>query len=110
MDEVRFRLANRSMEITVTGKKVWLITDAGRGMGSISRGLRWRRAIAVVATGRNPDAVTKALDLLAARLDITNPADADAAVASRGIPRGAGSGPKCRRLPCGPVGLGQFRS
>jgi NAD(P)-dependent dehydrogenase (short-subunit alcohol dehydrogenase family) len=71
------------MEITVTGKKVWLITGAGRGIGVYIAKAALAAGNAVVATGRNAEAVTKALgdheDLLAARLDITNRADAEAA-------------------------------
>jgi NAD(P)-dependent dehydrogenase (short-subunit alcohol dehydrogenase family) len=58
-----------------TDKKVWLVTGAGRGMGVDN---------AVVATGRNTDAVAEAVgeaeDLLVVKLDITSPADAQAAV------------------------------
>jgi NAD(P)-dependent dehydrogenase (short-subunit alcohol dehydrogenase family) len=86
MDAVRFRLGNRSMEITMTGRKVWLITGAGRGLGVYIARAALAAGNAVVATGRNREAVTRALgdheDLLAARLDITNRADAEAAVAS----------------------------
>jgi NAD(P)-dependent dehydrogenase (short-subunit alcohol dehydrogenase family) len=65
-------------------KKVWFITGAGRGMGvDITRGAL-AAGHAVTATGRNPDAVSKAIgesdDLLAVKLDVTNPADAEAAV------------------------------
>jgi len=65
-------------------KKVWLITGAGRGMGvdiakaAIAAGCR------VIATGRNPERVNKVLgdhnNLLVVKLDITNAADAEAAV------------------------------
>jgi NAD(P)-dependent dehydrogenase (short-subunit alcohol dehydrogenase family) len=74
------------MEITVTGKKVWLITGAGRGMGVYIARAALAAGNAVVATGRNPEAVTKAVgnheDLLTARLNVTNSADAEAAVAA----------------------------
>lgn len=70
----------------MTNKNTWLITGAGRGMG-----LDFAKAVleaghAVVATGRNPDAVAKAVgkssDLLAVKLDVTSRADAEAAVQS----------------------------
>jgi NAD(P)-dependent dehydrogenase (short-subunit alcohol dehydrogenase family) len=65
-------------------KKVWLITGAGRGMGvDIARGAL-AAGDAVVATARKADSVTAALgehdDLLAVKLDVTDPADAEAAV------------------------------
>jgi NAD(P)-dependent dehydrogenase (short-subunit alcohol dehydrogenase family) len=65
-------------------KKVWLVTGAGRGMGvSIARAAL-AAGHAVVATGRNPEKMTKAVgeveDLLAVKLDVTDPADAQAAV------------------------------
>src|SRR5213075_815454 len=72
--------------------KVWLVTGAGRGMGvdivkaALAAGHR------VVATGRNPDAVAKAIDptvtgaksddLLPLKLDVTKPDEARAAVAA----------------------------
>jgi NAD(P)-dependent dehydrogenase (short-subunit alcohol dehydrogenase family) len=68
----------------MTDKKVWFITGAGRGMG-----VSFAKAVltvghAVVATGRNPDAVTKAIgesdNLLTVKLDVTSRADAKAAV------------------------------
>src|SRR4028118_1988371 len=65
-------------------KKVWFITGAGRGMGvDIAKGAL-AAGNAVVATGRNTDVVAKAVgeaeDLLVVKLDITSPADAQAAV------------------------------
>lgn len=74
-----------------TDSQVWFITGAGRGMGlhfvraALAAGHR------VVATGREPDAVRRALaeqeqaeqaeaDLLVTRLDVTEPAEASAAV------------------------------
>ena len=65
-------------------KKVWFITGSGRGMGvDIAKGAL-AAGNAVVATGRNTDAVAKAVgeaeDLLVVKLDITSPADAQAAV------------------------------
>ena len=68
----------------MTDKKVWFITGAGRGMGVDIAKAALAAGNAVVATGRNPDAVTQALgetdDLLAVKLDVTDPADAQAAV------------------------------
>src|SRR6266404_5218659 len=66
-----------------TGKNVWLITGAGRGMGVDFAKAALAAGHAVVATGRDPDAVTKAVgkseDLLVVKLDVTNRADAEAA-------------------------------
>ena len=67
-----------------TDKKVWLITGAGRGMGVEIAKAALAAGNAVVATGRNPDAVTKAVgeadDLLVVKLDVTSTQDAEAAV------------------------------
>jgi len=67
----------------MTEKKVWLITGAGRGMGAEIVRAALEAGHAVVATARNTDAVTAALgkddDLLAVKLDVTDPADAEAA-------------------------------
>jgi NAD(P)-dependent dehydrogenase (short-subunit alcohol dehydrogenase family) len=68
----------------MTDKKVWLVTGAGRGMGVDIAKAALAAGHAVVATARNTDTVTKALgqdeDLLAVKLDVTDPADAQAAV------------------------------
>jgi NAD(P)-dependent dehydrogenase (short-subunit alcohol dehydrogenase family) len=68
----------------MTDKKVWFITGAGRGMGVDIAKAALAAGHAVVATARNPDAVTAALgqadDLLVVKLDVTDPADAEAAV------------------------------
>jgi len=65
-------------------KNVWFITGAGRGMGVDIAKAALAAGNAVVATGRNTDAVSKAVgpadDLLVVKLDITSPADAEAAV------------------------------
>jgi NAD(P)-dependent dehydrogenase (short-subunit alcohol dehydrogenase family) len=65
-------------------KQVWLITGAGRGMGVDIAQAALAAGHAVVATGRNPEKVTQAIgaaeDLLAVQLDVTDPADAQAAV------------------------------
>jgi NAD(P)-dependent dehydrogenase (short-subunit alcohol dehydrogenase family) len=69
----------------MTDKKVWFITGAGRGMGVDIAKAALAAGNAVVATGRRPEAVEQALggaqdDLLVVKLDITSPADAQAAV------------------------------
>ncbi|MFK4296668.1 NAD(P)-dependent dehydrogenase (short-subunit alcohol dehydrogenase family) [Arthrobacter sp. GAS37] len=68
----------------MTGKKVWFITGAGRGMGTDIAKAALAAGHAVVATGRNPEKVTQAIgenkDLLAVKLDVTDPAAAEAAV------------------------------
>jgi NAD(P)-dependent dehydrogenase (short-subunit alcohol dehydrogenase family) len=64
-------------------KKVWLVTGAGRGMGTDIAKAALAAGNAVVATGRDPQRVTAAIgahdDLLAVKLDVTNPDDAQAA-------------------------------
>ena len=68
----------------MTDKKVWFITGAGRGMGVDIVKAALAAGDAVVATGRDPDAVAKALgeddDLLVVKVDVTDPRDAEAAV------------------------------
>src|SRR2546428_4053226 len=68
----------------MTNKKVWFITGAGRGMGFEFAKAALAAGDAVVATGRDPGAVTdavgKADDLLVVKLDVTSRTDADAAV------------------------------
>src|SRR3954454_10867570 len=70
----------------MTDKNVWLVTGAGRGMGIDIGKAALAAGQAVVATGRNTDAVARALgeaaDLLVVKLDVTRPADAVAAVAA----------------------------
>jgi NAD(P)-dependent dehydrogenase (short-subunit alcohol dehydrogenase family) len=65
-------------------KQVWLITGAGRGMGLDFAKAALAAGHSLVATGRDPEKVAKALgvsdDLLAERLDVTKPADAVSAV------------------------------
>jgi len=65
-------------------KKVWFITGAGRGMGVDFAKAALAAGDAVVATGRNTNAVAKAVgeadDLLVVRLDVTSRADAESAV------------------------------
>ena len=64
--------------------KVSFITGAGRGMGVDIAKAALAGGNTVVATGRDPSAVTEAIgeaeDLLAAKLDVTSSADAAAAV------------------------------
>jgi NAD(P)-dependent dehydrogenase (short-subunit alcohol dehydrogenase family) len=68
----------------MTDRKIWFITGAGRGMGIDIARAALAAGHAVVATGRDPDAVAGALgasdDLLVVKLDVTRPADAGAAV------------------------------
>jgi NAD(P)-dependent dehydrogenase (short-subunit alcohol dehydrogenase family) len=68
----------------MTGKRIWFITGAGRGMGVDFAKAALAAGNAVIATGRNPDAVAKAVgesdDLLVVELDVTRPRDAEAAV------------------------------
>ncbi|MGC6589791.1 SDR family NAD(P)-dependent oxidoreductase [Paenibacillus sp. Dod16] len=64
--------------------KVWVITGAGRGMGVDFVRAALAAGHKVVATGRNKEAVAKAIgdaeNLLVAKLDVTNPLDAERAV------------------------------
>jgi NAD(P)-dependent dehydrogenase (short-subunit alcohol dehydrogenase family) len=68
----------------MTDRKIWFIAAAGRGMGVDFAKAALAEGEAVVATGRNPDAVAEAVgeadDLLAVKLDVTRPEDAEAAV------------------------------
>jgi NAD(P)-dependent dehydrogenase (short-subunit alcohol dehydrogenase family) len=68
----------------MSDKKIWLVTGAGRGMGTDIARAALDAGHAVVATGRNPDRVTAALgahdDLLAVALDVTDPASVQTAV------------------------------
>jgi NAD(P)-dependent dehydrogenase (short-subunit alcohol dehydrogenase family) len=65
-------------------KKVWIVTGAGRGMGVHIARAALAEGHAVVATGRNAAAVTRALgsapDQLIVQLDVTRPSDAENAV------------------------------
>jgi NAD(P)-dependent dehydrogenase (short-subunit alcohol dehydrogenase family) len=67
----------------MTGKKVWFITGAGRGMGVYFAQAALAAGHAVVAAGRNNDAVAKAVgqmdNLLVTKLDVTDRAEAEAA-------------------------------
>lgn len=68
----------------MTAQRVWFITGAGRGMGIDIARQALAAGHSVVATGRNPEAVEKAVGaherLLPVALDITDPAAATAAV------------------------------
>ena len=68
----------------MTDTKIWLVTGAGRGMGTDIARAALDAGHAVVATGRNPDRVAEALgaheDLLTVALDVTDPASVQAAV------------------------------
>jgi NAD(P)-dependent dehydrogenase (short-subunit alcohol dehydrogenase family) len=68
----------------MTDKKVWFITGAGRGLGLDIAKSALAAGYAVVTTGRDPGKVAAAIgahaDLLAIKLDVTQPADARVAV------------------------------
>jgi NAD(P)-dependent dehydrogenase (short-subunit alcohol dehydrogenase family) len=68
----------------MTADRIWLVTGAGRGMGTDIARAALDAGHAVVATGRNPDRVAEALgahgDLLTVALDVTDPASIQAAV------------------------------
>src|SRR5512133_1246581 len=68
----------------MSDKKVWFITGAGRGMGLDIAKAALAAGHAVVASGRNADAVAKSVgeadDRLVVKLDVTSRADAEAAV------------------------------
>jgi NAD(P)-dependent dehydrogenase (short-subunit alcohol dehydrogenase family) len=65
-------------------KKTWFITGAGRGMGVDFAKAALAAGDVVVATGRDPDPVAKAVgdadELLVVKLDVTSTEDAEAAV------------------------------
>src|SRR6185369_4518521 len=68
----------------MTDKKVWFITGAGRGMGVDFAKAALAAGHSVVASGRNPEGVSRALGqpekLLTVKLDVTKPGDAEEAV------------------------------
>jgi len=68
----------------MTDKQVWLVTGAGRGMGTDIARAALAAGHAVVGTARHADSVTRALgehdDILAVALDVTDPSAATAAV------------------------------
>jgi NAD(P)-dependent dehydrogenase (short-subunit alcohol dehydrogenase family) len=67
----------------MTDRKTWFITGAGRGMGVDFAKAALAAGHNVVATGRDPDAVAKAVDdtdaLLVVKLDVTSAQDAETA-------------------------------
>jgi NAD(P)-dependent dehydrogenase (short-subunit alcohol dehydrogenase family) len=71
-------------ESDMTDNRTWFITGAGRGMGVEFAKAALAAGHNVVATGRNPDAVAKAVgeadNLLVAKVDVTSVQDAEAAV------------------------------
>ena len=68
----------------MSNKKIWFITGASRGMGVDFAKAALAAGNAVVASGRDSAAVSRALgqsnELLAVKLDVTSRADAEAAV------------------------------
>jgi NAD(P)-dependent dehydrogenase (short-subunit alcohol dehydrogenase family) len=78
------RHINREKFTHIRDKKVWLITGAGRGMGVDIARAALAAGDAVVATARKAESVTAALgehdDLLAVKLDVTDPTTAESAV------------------------------
>ena len=70
----------------MTDKTIWFVTGAGRGMGVDIVKAALAAGYAVVASGRNSDAVARAVgtakDLLVVKLDVTLPEDANAAVSA----------------------------
>jgi NAD(P)-dependent dehydrogenase (short-subunit alcohol dehydrogenase family) len=68
----------------MTNNKVWFITGAGRGMGVDIAKAALAAGYKVVATGRNPEKVSKVIgeneNLQVVKLDITSSTDAEAAV------------------------------
>lgn len=68
----------------MTDRKIWLITGAGRGLGVDIAKAALAAGHGVVATGRDPKKVEAAIgrhdDLLAVKLDVTRPEDAQAAI------------------------------
>ena len=67
----------------MAASKVWFVTGAGRGLGIDIAQQALAAGHFVVATGRNPNSVLRAIgahdNLLAVALDITDPAAAEAA-------------------------------
>src|SRR3954462_15159121 len=84
-DAVRFDSGDSRMPPT-DPPKTWLITGASRGMGVHFAQAALAAGHQVIATARTPERVTEAIGaherLLAARLDVTDPAGVDQAVAT----------------------------
>src|SRR2546421_12427917 len=76
-------MASKKGQQKMADKRVWFITGAGRGMGVDIAQAALGAGHAVVATGRNTEAVANAVgeadDLLVVELDITSLASAEAA-------------------------------
>src|SRR3954447_8239563 len=72
----------------MTDRKTWLITGAGGAVGAACARAALPAGHNVVATGRSPDAVARAVgesdNLLVVRLDVTSAQDAAAAVEAAG--------------------------
>src|SRR5215217_9676170 len=64
----------------MTSDKTWFITGAGRGMGADLAKAALAAGHNVVATGRNPDTVANADNLLVVKLDVASSDDARAGV------------------------------
>jgi NAD(P)-dependent dehydrogenase (short-subunit alcohol dehydrogenase family) len=79
-------IAINQQEMNMTEKQVWFVTGASRGMGVEIVKAALAAGHAVLATGRDPQAVSRAVgaadDLLVAKLDVTRPEDAEAAMTS----------------------------
>src|SRR5213078_3332938 len=77
-------MTSRRERGTMANQKIWFITGAARGMGVDFAKAALAAGHAVVATGRNTDAVAKAVgesdDLLTVKLDVTERGDAETAV------------------------------
>src|SRR5256886_13742967 len=77
-------MASKKGPKKMADKRVWFITGAGRGMGVDITQAALGAGHAVVATGRNTEAVAAAVgeadDLLVVELDITSLASAEGAV------------------------------
>src|SRR5439155_442492 len=85
--EMSETVLTEALEVAIQRKymsKIWFITGAGRGMGVDFAKAALAAGHAVVASGRDRDAVSKALgqsdNLLTVTLDVTKPDDAEAAV------------------------------
>jgi NAD(P)-dependent dehydrogenase (short-subunit alcohol dehydrogenase family) len=68
----------------MSDKQIWLVTGAGRGLGTDIAKAALAAGHAVVATGRDPDRITQAVsehdDLLVVALDVTDPGSVQAAI------------------------------
>src|SRR5207249_2202446 len=73
VDSNQATLNEKGIDI-MSEKQIWLITGAGRGMGTDIARAALAAGHAVVATGRNPDRVAQAVgehdDLLVVALDV----------------------------------------